>query len=846
MSLQIITTVEHTALIPAVTSPNPEPFDTVVSFSRSKKMKNYRKMGTTCISVLLSLLSLTVLFMHSAPAMAANNQYNLACNACHGMPPLDSTQRDVATGAFQGNHQTHVAPAATAVNCVKCHNNSGYGSGHYNGVINMAARINNYSAVSVGAARYDKAVFFNQTSRPTLSTCSNVNCHFETRTPVWSSAMPQTPGDCNLCHTYPPSVGVSGVSHTKHYANVAAWGGLFGPLACTPCHSDGGVNGQAKWTYDHATSAGKRPVHFDGTLGYTGAATNIFPSQAASRVFGSCSNTYCHSNGVQGVGNVKVASPVWGAKTTCGSCHASPMVSNGHSFHLAATYNYGCELCHASTVTNSTTISNVSLHTNNIVEVGFGGIAGSGSGVASCGATYCHTGSTVTPVWNNQASVSCGSCHKADNATLTSNAHPVHLNSASVAYGPTYLQGLAGGSAATSCKVCHTVYPANHANNVKDVSLASCGAGIAGNNCHGNTILTVANWKTARSAITCEGCHTGPALSVIPTGAGTYVTAPDETLSQSKGHTAPTNSLGGVTTGSPVCTTCHDATTAHISGVIGDAVRLPAAQPNDNSQCATCHNVAGKTIVAFRNMSTHFTTKGGAQNMLCKLCHNPHGSSNLSMIRSQMKGAWTNATSYTITYTDATNGFINTVNNRGLCQVCHSKTNHYRAGVPETGHYTSGCLACHGHNAAGGAFKATGGCDSCHGYPPLPKGLAGLTFGTAGNFANGRFEDYSGGGGAHFVPGHVKATAVASQGWANCAVCHNGGVTTSTPNHKMLTPVKSNIANVSVVMDQKYRFTAGVMSTYTGAKLTTVNNKSGSCTNIQCHFQPSRRWSSQR
>jgi hypothetical protein len=121
-----------------------------------------------------------------------------------------------------------------------------------------------------------------------------------------------------------------------------------------------------------------------------------------------------------------------------------------------------------------------------------------------------------------------------------------------------------------------------------------------------------------------------------------------------------------------------------------------------------------------------------------------------------------------------------------------------------------------------------------------------LTFGTAGNFANGRFEDYSGGGGAHFVPGHVAKTAVASDGWKNCAKCHNGGTIDPTPNHLMTTPVKTNITNVTVKVDQQYRFTDGVMITYTGAKLRNINNITGTCTNVECHFQPSKRWSSQR
>ena len=794
-------------------------------------MMSFPKVGYKNAPKIFWLFSLTLLFIQAVPALAVT-QYSLDCRSCHGMPPLDSAQRDVATGAFQGNHQTHLPAAANPNDCVKCHNNNAYTIDHYNGAINMAARINNYSAVSVGAARYNKPIFFNQTSKPILANCSNVNCHFETATPVWSSAMPSTPGDCNFCHSFPPNNGVSGTSHIKHNNNTAAWGGLFGPMVCTPCHADGGVTGQPYWAYEHATSASKRPIHFDSTLNYTGAATKYLPSQAASRVLGACSNTYCHSNGIQGAGNITVATPVWGDTTTCNSCHAAVPTTNGHAIHAAAPYSYGCQICHANTVTNNTTINITTgylLHTNKTINIDFSGFAGTGTGVAACATTYCHNGTTVTPDWKDATTVTCGSCHKADNTTLTTKAHPTHLNSA-VLYGPSGLQGLAGGSAAVSCRVCHSIYPASHSNGTVDVTLTSC------NPCHVGT-LTTAIWAAGR--VTCESCHTGATRSQIQ-----GVIAPDESLSSTKGHTAPTNSLGQPMTGLPTCNSCHNNASAHISGVLGDNVRLTLA--NTNAQCASCHN-SGKTITPFRNMSTHFTTKGGPQDMLCKTCHNPHGTTNLSMIRTQIKGSWTNATAVTITYTDSINGFINTTTNRGLCQVCHTKTNHYRAGVADTGHHTSGCLGCHGHNAAGGAFKPSGGsCDSCHGYPPLPKNLNGLTFGTAGNFLNGRFEDYSGGGGAHFVPDHIKPAAVASEGWLNCAKCHNGGNQTSFPNHVTSTPVKTNIANVTVKVDQQYRFNDGVMITYTGAKLTNTNNKTGTCSNVECHFQPSRRWSNQR
>jgi hypothetical protein len=269
---------------------------------------------------------------------------------------------------------------------------------------------------------------------------------------------------------------------------------------------------------------------------------------------------------------------------------------------------------------------------------------------------------------------------------------------------------------------------------------------------------------------------------------------------------------------------------------LGDHLRLRGA--NDNNQCASCHNTA--TVgVAFRNMSTHVTPDGRA--LGCRDCHDPHGTANLSMIRAQINGV-------NIVFSDLINGFIDPATNRGLCQVCHTLTQHYRAGVPETGHYTSGCLNCHPHNSAGGAFRPSGGgtCDSCHGYPPAPRNTA-QAFGTTGNWANARFEDYSGGGGAHLVGGHIAPGAKASDGWANCAVCHNGGSTGSTPYHKMTTPLNSHVDNVTVMVDPKLRFSEGFI-VYTGSKLVNspARNRSGGCFNISCHMSQSPRWSTER
>jgi predicted CxxxxCH...CXXCH cytochrome family protein len=659
----------------------------------------------------------------------------------------------------------------------------------------------------------------------------NVNCnlcHYHDN-PKGSFAVTS----CTACHGYPPKANVLGgpTGYAAGYTRAdesksphSTHDGIYA-FSCDNCHKG---NNHNTGTYSDVF------LSPSGTLAASDGATPTYTAGSFT-----CSATYCHSDGAPRTagllnGSLTSASVVWlngkGTFTTsathCQKCHgdASTLNTNAHAKHVSPTSGRGfnCGICHSQTVafTNSTSILTKSLHVNNVKEISFAG-QGAGStfnaavGVATC-ATSCHSdgkgSSPITvPAWTSAASGACGTCHNATAPLIGSNGHPAHFTAA---YGPKFA------ASAGSCASCHnytTEIAATHVNGTVDTPVSNCTT-----NCHRNGINTSTNWTAGR--VSCESCHTG-SLSVIG------VTAPDKSLSVSKGHTQATF------TGTPSCNSCHNPDSNHITGTLGTNPRLTLT--NDNSQCASCHNVAGKTIARFQNMSTHFTVKGGAQDMLCRQCHDPHGTTNLSMIKTQMKGTWTNATTYTITYTDAVNGFINTTNNRGLCQVCHTKTNHYRAGVAESGHPVSGCLNCHSHRGAGGAFKPKGTCDACHGYPPAPRDVANLAFGTAGNYLNAGYENYSGGGGAHMIPSHVSPSVTADQGWVNCVRCHNGG----NASHKALTPMNVNIANVTIAVDAKYKFNAAKQMTYSGARFVYPGNKTGQCTNVECHFQPSQKWS---
>jgi hypothetical protein len=218
--------------------------------------------------------------------------------------------------------------------------------------------------------------------------------------------------------------------------------------------------------------------------------------------------------------------------------------------------------------------------------------------------------------------------------------------------------------------------------------------------------------------------------------------------------------------------------------------------------------------------------------LACITCHDTHGTANLSMIKNTISGA-------TIVYTDRTNGLINPANNRGLCQVCHTTTAHYRAGMVENNHYTSGCLSCHTHNSAGGAFHASGSCDSCHGYPPTPAGFVG----SQGNYTSARVENYLGGSGAHTNESHIKKTARPSEGWANCTTCHGDG-SLNPATHTMNMPVTPS--KITIDVDNKFKFNATLPlgpGQYSGRLLDGGANTTGTCSNVKCHFQPTTTWS---
>ncbi|AJE02473.1 CxxxxCH/CxxCH domain-containing protein [Geobacter pickeringii] len=770
------------------------------------------------------------------------------CTNCH-----KSTDNPANTTA---RVKSHNGSKNQNVQCAACH------GGHVDaadGTTPNVFLVNRYMNISTqyGAVR-NKKVMFQYTS----ATLKNYNkdatgvclaCHPTLPSTISTHLTSTNAADCNtchvhsqgfsanctLCHGFPPQVragsgpsgyaidnsklynySTSGVfkyeSLTPHISH--AGGGSYYSYSCNECHQGN--------THDSGNfqQVFKSPASPLATIASLKGGTPTYTTTGA----GTCNNVYCHSNGAPTGGVIAWKSqPTWangkgtfiGAVGECNKCHDATPATNAHTRHLSGGTtgkSYICVNCHSATVNSTGTIISKTMHVNGNKDILFSGTIGtqalSGS---TCANLYCHSNGKgaapfVAPVWTTPSTGQCNSCHKATGATaIDTYGHTAHLTAT---YGPNF------GAVESACSKCH-VYTnelaATHVNGTVDVLSTNCTT-----NCHKQGIV----WTGGR--VTCESCHTAP-YSVINS-----LTAPSKPNFTSSGHGQAFTNY----TASRRCNSCHDANSAHISLALGTYKRIAV---NDNTLCFGCHNNAATVpTVSKENVTTHATARG-VYNMDCKVCHDVHGTSNIKMLRTTITfGTLTS----TITYTTL-DSFVQLVPPyRGVCQTCHTQTNHYKRGINEgSNHPTSGCLNCHSHKDTF-AFKPKA-CNFCHGYPPAPKGFVP----TQANYSTARLENYSGGGGAHVKAGHILTNVRPTQGFSPCLVCHNGGSSTHIGRTAIFNPMTSPTtaqkkANTTVKVDPTYPFNATKGQWY--QQQTPANT--GSCWNVSCHFQATPRWSNDK
>ncbi len=720
------------------------------------------------------------------------------------MPPVDDPAgRIPATGAFKGNHSSHLPASATINNngsyCLPCHNTASYTTSHMTGQINLQANINSSPYPTVGG-RYmitgAAVTFKNQTSNPVLGTCATVNCHFEAVTPQWGSADFSATNSCQSCH----SASTDSTSHAKHFLYYSTNTGRTD--ACTKCHP----NYASPLSFQHATSAGNRGIKVQVSGGsYAGANTSYLPSQSLSRTFGSCSSTYCHSSG-QGDNAKKVAGTLYrtqkwgGTPLDCGGCHNNMATfanasSGSHVRHAqTAGAGYTCDVCHGASYGNATVPrSSGSTHVNSKIDLAFTGTRGidisyskysangftPGKGYygtcgSSTGTSNCH--GTGRPTWGATSAApvngfpysanQCEKCHSSLTTTITQAAFygtaipKVTLNTnAQVGAHFNHLStNTKRVSNSAHCNDCHTIPASVNATGHLDKagSIVTYNSGS-----FANTGGIQATYSSSVNRCGTTYCHGGTLAS--------NKTATGATLTALKLHPQwDTPILSGTVDTAPSaddCGRCHGfppQSGGHTSYATKPLTTTTA------SNCNTCHPVFNaNAVITTAGLGLHINGKldGGVSSggSACYGCHTAFNAMNSS------------TTYYHHVLDDATpdqapnTGAYPTSTTALACVSCHTDHNYFNASKASN---LRSNISSAGSVVAASDYSSTspgGICISCH-NTQLTKAAATLrnnTFATTVAVAV-PFTEYS--GSAHEYG--VTSSYGTSNFSANCSKCH--------------------------------------------------------------------------
>ena len=626
------------------------------------KICTSRRRCSQAVAGIAALVSLLFVVYPAGAVSFLNN-----CTYCHGMPQRDVVRKgnihyNSQSSSFSGNHKNHLPTVPVAGDCSICHTPvAPTNFSHQNNLINMANSLKGYSSATL-RAKYDKGIFFNQTSIPNLTnaTCSNVNCHFERKTPVWGSASPGIADTttCAVCHDALPS----SLAHQKH---LTAFGSTI--TVCATCHSNHATEAKP---YAHATSAGRAISVIVGT--YAGSNSRYLPSQAVGRVMGSCTTTYCHNNGTVAAGAHPAVS--WSSLfSTCGECHgnAGSLATGAHAKHLAVA-GVTCANCHNATASSNTVISTYANHVNSTVTINFsassapvggtynGQTAGGasvyqkqvGTVAGACATIICHGSNSGT--WGvANADATCVKCHGVVGTTPA--AYTANSKTAAPGYNGTGVN-TAGITGTISGGISNDAKVGAHDTHLKGTGVYKTG-GVACSDCHavvaigdvghmnGSTTMTWSNlarnvgtvpYNTDKGALvpgysapTCSNnyCHgSGFSAAVQGTGIsaswidGTYLVNPAATKNATdcyKCHQSPTTSSTkyahtSLTIASD-CSGCHGHNGSGVTHIDG-TLQATAGVSSGGSSCYGCHTTFQSSMdsTGATRTATYHHVLGGA------------------------------------------------------------------------------------------------------------------------------------------------------------------------------------------------------------------------------------------
>ena len=209
----------------------------------------------------------------------------------------------------------------------------------------------------------------------------------------------------------------------------------------------------------------------------------------------------------------------------------------------------------------------------------------------------------------------------------------------------------------------------------------------------------------------------------------------------------------------------------------GDTYKLGKTVLADiETKCTSCHNPTGPAYT-MSHVGLHQTDIGAVS---CSKCHEPHNvAANSGVGNGLIRATLRLGNGIDVVFPSGeANKYIKS-DNKGLCQVCHTKTKYFKADGSGAAHNPDPakvCTDCHKHEEGFGGAALV----SAHG-DATAAAFTHFTSFTGSNAACARchsgngFIDYIGGDGsaANQLTGTIDNPAVATSGKINCASCHN-------------------------------------------------------------------------
>ncbi|MFZ2949395.1 MAG: CxxxxCH/CxxCH domain-containing protein, partial [Desulfuromonadaceae bacterium] len=414
-------------------------------------------------------------------------------------------------------------------------------------------------------------------------------CHSHTQT-SGSFSYGASSNCLSACHGWPPvnnnttgvgsrTAGYVGYDEsTTPHGSHAVGGATYYNFVCEQCHK-GATMPQTPST----TQSYYREV-FINTTGagiYSGIRTTPTYSATLNLTPSPCNNVYCHSRGNSGTLLWKTGQNniTWGegkkdsiiglaGATRCNTCHDTAMATGSHTKHLVVGFGYGCVMCHATTVSDNTTLRDaakqqVGSHVNGVRNVEFNDVSPAVG--TTCATIACHSNGkgaapVQLPVWGTATTGACGDCHQTKQfGNISSAAHNVsaHLSTA----------------LDDQCVRCHTYNgetAAPHVNGTINVNYSGAGS-CAVNACHGT--ITAPTWTASYTGKdVCTKCHgtlsTTAELTAnryrmapsLPAGTDTGNVSANPKTGAHQTHLRYTNNFSNYSTVDYRCRSCHGIT----------------------------------------------------------------------------------------------------------------------------------------------------------------------------------------------------------------------------------------------------------------------------------------------